>query len=54
MGQFWVLQGLELLREYEYITVFDADFKPKTDFLVSNLLPVTTLLQMQTWYPVNG
>lgn len=25
--------GLELLREYEYIAVFDADFKPKPEFL---------------------
>lgn len=31
---FWVLQGLKLLDEYEYIAIFDADFKPNTDFLV--------------------
>ena len=28
-------QGLELLAGHEYIAVFDADFKPKPDFLVS-------------------
>jgi len=27
-------EGLELLREYEYVAVFDADFKPDPDFLV--------------------
>ncbi len=28
------LQGLELLKEYDYVAIFDADFKPDTDFLV--------------------
>ncbi|GMH38437.1 hypothetical protein BSKO_06321 [Bryopsis sp. KO-2023] len=31
-------EGLELLRDYEYIPVFDADFKPKTEFLL-NMIP---------------
>ena len=28
------VQGLELLAGYEFIAVFDADFKPAPDFLV--------------------
>ena len=28
-------QGLEVLKEYDYVAIFDADFKPDTDFLVS-------------------
>jgi len=31
-------EGLELLSGYDYIAVFDADFKPKTDFL-TKLVP---------------
>jgi len=27
-------EGLELLREYEYVAIFDADFRPESDFLV--------------------
>ena len=27
-------QGLEILKEYDYVAIFDADFKPDTDFLV--------------------
>lgn len=29
------LQGLDLLSDYDYIAIFDADFKPDSDFLVS-------------------
>lgn len=28
-------QGLERLAEYDYVAIFDADFKPDADFLVS-------------------
>lgn len=28
------LQGLERLAEYDYVAIFDADFKPDADFLV--------------------
>lgn len=30
------LQGLERLEEYDFVAVFDADFKPDSDFLVSS------------------
>ena len=30
------MQGLERLAEYDYVAIFDADFKPDTDFLVSD------------------
>lgn len=30
-------QGLERLAEYDYVAIFDADFKPDSDFLVSDL-----------------
>lgn len=29
------MQGLERLAEYDYVAIFDADFKPESDFLVS-------------------
>ena len=29
------LQGLDLLSKYQHIAIFDADFKPEPDFLVS-------------------
>ena len=29
------VQGLDLLSDYDYIAIFDADFKPDSDFLVS-------------------
>ena len=28
------MQGLELLDDYEFVAIFDADFKPDADFLV--------------------
>lgn len=28
------MQGLDLLADYDYIAIFDADFKPEPDFLV--------------------
>lgn len=28
-------QGLDRLAEYDYVAIFDADFKPDSDFLVS-------------------
>ena len=31
----WCLQGLELLAQYQHVAIFDADFKPEPDFLVS-------------------
>ena len=31
------VQGLERLAEYDYVAIFDADFKPDTDFLVSDM-----------------
>ena len=30
-----VVQGLDRLAEYDYVAIFDADFKPDADFLVS-------------------
>ena len=34
---FLPIQGLERLAEYDYVAIFDADFKPDTDFLVSDI-----------------
>jgi hypothetical protein len=31
------MQGLDMLSDYDYIAIFDADFKPEPDFLVSAL-----------------
>ena len=31
-----LVQGLERLAEYDYVAIFDADFKPDADFLVSD------------------
>ena len=28
------IQGLDRLAEYDYVAIFDADFKPDADFLV--------------------
>ena len=34
------VQGMDLLHDYDYIAIFDADFKPEPDFLVRlRLLP---------------
>ena len=30
------VQGLDRLAEYDYVAIFDADFKPDADFLVSH------------------
>lgn len=30
-------EGLELLKEYDYVAIFDADFKPDTDFLMATV-----------------
>ena len=30
-------QGMELLRDYAYVAVFDADFKPEPDFLLRTI-----------------
>ena len=27
-------QGLDMLSDYDYVAIFDADFKPDPDFLV--------------------
>ena len=32
------MQGLEQLAEYDYVGIFDADFKPEPDFLVCLLV----------------
>ena len=32
------VQGMELLADYEYVAIFDADFKPEPDFLANFLL----------------
>ena len=37
-------QGLEALKEYDYVAIFDADFKPDTDFLVSLRLQLRVLV----------
>ena len=37
-------QGLELLVDYDYVAIFDADFKPDPDFLVC-LLPTSCKLE---------
>ena len=37
-------QGLEVLKEYDYVAIFDADFKPDTDFLVSFRLQLRVLV----------
>ena len=34
-----IMQGLEQLAEYDYVGIFDADFKPEPDFLVCLLIP---------------
>lgn len=38
------MQGLDLLSDYDYIAIFDADFKPDSDFLVSSNSPHPCLL----------
>ena len=35
-----ILQGLDMLSDYDYIAIFDADFKPDSDFLVSSCCPL--------------
>ena len=35
----YIAQGLDLLSDYDYIAIFDADFKPDSDFLVSSSCP---------------
>lgn len=37
------VQGLERLAEYDYVAIFDADFKPDADFLVSGTLVACTV-----------
>ena len=34
-------QGLDLLVDYDFVAIFDADFKPEPDFLVRLLLRAT-------------
>ncbi len=36
------VQGLDLLSDYDYIAIFDADFKPDSDFLVSSSCPLSS------------
>lgn len=38
------VQGLDRLAEYDYVAIFDADFKPDADFLVSLSLDYACLL----------
>ncbi len=33
-------RDLDLLSDYDYIAIFDADFKPDSDFLVSSSCPL--------------
>ena len=33
-----VFQGLDRLAEFDYVAIFDADFKPDADFLVSPVI----------------
>ena len=33
------MQGMELLVDYDYVAIFDADFKPDPDFLVRERQP---------------
>ena len=35
-------QGLDLLVDYDFVAIFDADFKPEPDFLVRLPLHATT------------
>ena len=47
----WLQQGMELLVDYDYVAIFDADFKPDSDFLV-RLLPNSCKLEaacMHAW-----
>lgn len=37
-----LVQGLERLAEYDYVAIFDADFKPDADFLVSDRIVACT------------
>ena len=39
------VQGLDLLGEYQYVAIFDADFKPEADFLVSRAAVHLLMLQ---------
>jgi hypothetical protein len=34
LNEAYVWQGLEQLSDYDYVAIFDADFKPEPDFLV--------------------
>ena len=43
------MQGMELLTSFDHVAVFDADFKPDPDFLVSRLkIAVTALHRVQS------
>lgn len=37
------LQGLDLLGDYDYVAIFDADFKPDAEFLVRFQPPTASL-----------
>ncbi len=37
------VQGLDRLAEYDYVAIFDADFKPDADFLVGHSRSLCTV-----------
>ncbi len=39
-------QGLDLLVDYDFVAIFDADFKPEPDFLVRSSLPLLDVLSV--------
>lgn len=49
-----LVQGLERLAEYDYVAIFDADFKPDADFLVSDRLVACTTNWPYTCTDLNG
>ena len=48
------MQGLARLAEYDYVAIFDADFKPDTDFLVSDTAHVPDVMLLMTSMTICG
>lgn len=44
-------QGLDLLVDYDFVAIFDADFKPEPDFLVRLLHATAKCAQVNTQIP---
>lgn len=40
-------EGLDLLRDYDHVAIFDADFKPESDFMV--LFSLTAVRLPRIW-----